>query len=167
MRPLPIPTLNEADKERFWGKVRRLGPDECWPWLGARATTKWAAYGCFRLGDRKVYPHRVAYTLLVGPIPDELTLDHIAGKCFLGSLCCNPFHAEPVTQLVNHQRHHATFAASGEGRRIHTLKKRHIMSKPEECRRLHPGIPLSKYCPACQRLMAKYRAAEDQERKRA
>lgn len=44
--------------------------------------------------------HRLLYTLLVGPIPDELVLDH---KC-KDRACCNPSHVEPVTQKVNVER---------------------------------------------------------------
>jgi hypothetical protein len=34
----PLPTQIPPDAEaRFWAKVDRRGPDECWPWLGAYA----------------------------------------------------------------------------------------------------------------------------------
>jgi hypothetical protein len=41
--------------------------------------------------------HRRLYIALVGPIPDDLTLDHL---CRVHA-CCNPDHLEPVTQREN------------------------------------------------------------------
>jgi hypothetical protein len=41
--------------------------------------------------------HRFAYELLVGPIPEDLELDHL---CRVRH-CVNPAHLEPVTHLEN------------------------------------------------------------------
>jgi len=41
--------------------------------------------------------HRVAYELLVGPIPGGLQLDHLCRN----RICCNPDHLEPVTNREN------------------------------------------------------------------
>lgn len=98
----PIPAFTEKQLLRFWSRVDRRGPDDCWPWTGHVTKGKWGAiYGMFN-GYR---PHRITYTLLVGPIPDNLTLDHIKEKCSLGALCCNPAHCEPVTQSENTMRY--------------------------------------------------------------
>lgn len=55
--------------------------------------------------------HRVAYEDLVGPIPDDLCLDHTCHTtaCVLGNncphrRCVNPAHLEPVTSEVNARR---------------------------------------------------------------
>jgi hypothetical protein len=53
-------------EERFWTKVDKRGPGECWPWL---ESTKPAGYG--NCEGRPA--HRVAYELLVGPIPRAIT----------------------------------------------------------------------------------------------
>lgn len=50
-------------------------------------------------GERKVV-HRIAYELLVGPIPDGLQLDHL---CRVRN-CVNPDHLEPVTGQENMRR---------------------------------------------------------------
>jgi hypothetical protein len=43
------------------------------------------------------YTHRLAYVLLVGPIPKGLQLDHLCRQ----PACCNPDHLEPVTAREN------------------------------------------------------------------
>ena len=88
--------------EKFWSRVdRSVGPESCWLWLGPR-NGKWQ-YGNFhdsRLTPPRWRAHRFAYELLVGPIPEGLTLDHL---CF-NTLCVNPKHLEPVTMRENLMR---------------------------------------------------------------
>lgn len=82
---------------RFWTKVDVSGgPTRCWLWTGSLTDR---GYGDrFRLDDgRKQAPHRVAYELLVGPIPDGLFIDHL---CRVRH-CVNPLHLEPVTCQEN------------------------------------------------------------------
>lgn len=97
--------------ERFWQYVDRRGADECWPWTGHTI----AGYGQFRTagkGSKQVQAHRFGYELLVGPISDELTLDHQchdSAVCRLGTkcphrLCCNPAHVLPATRGDNARR---------------------------------------------------------------
>ena len=50
-------------------------------------------------GDYR-FSHRLAYELLVGRIPDDLTLDHLCRN----RSCCNPTHLEPVTRGENTRR---------------------------------------------------------------
>ena len=78
-------------------------PDGCWLWTG---TLSWVGYGIFSLpgenGKRRfTSPHRVAYELLVGPIPEGLQIDHL---CF-NKACVNPAHLEPVTAKENNRRY--------------------------------------------------------------
>lgn len=81
-------------EERFWSKVDRRGPAECWPWLAYVAPT---GYGQVKIGGRQFGAHRVAYELAVGPIPDGLQIDHLCRN----RACVNPSHMEAVTQQVN------------------------------------------------------------------
>lgn len=80
--------------DRFWAKVDRRGDDECWPWLASTME----GYGYF---DERPFgtgrAHRIAYMLLVGPIPAGLSLDHLCRN----RGCVNPAHLEPVTWQVN------------------------------------------------------------------
>lgn len=90
--------------ERFWVKVNKEGPipdycpelGPCWLWTGA--LNKRTGYGNF--GKPQKLPHRVAYELCVGPIPEGLELDHL---CRIRH-CVNPTHLEPVTTQVNQLR---------------------------------------------------------------
>ena len=71
---------------RFWAKVRRGGPDECWLWLAHRDTKGYGKFGITDAISKKA--HRYAYELLVEPIPDGLTLDHLCRN----RGCVNPDH---------------------------------------------------------------------------
>lgn len=83
---------------RFWPKVNKT--DSCWLWTGAKTG---AGYGMIREvghGGKMLMAHRVAYELLVGPIPEGLFLDHLCRT----PLCVNPAHLEPVTCRENMRR---------------------------------------------------------------
>lgn len=86
---------------RFWPKVDRRSPEECWPWVG---TLNAAGYGHLWGGrdDPREWlkAHRVAYELLVGPIPAGLVLDHLCRN----RRCVNPDHLEPVNLVENVMR---------------------------------------------------------------
>lgn len=68
-----------------------LGP--CWLWTGR---TNKLGYGIISIGGRMNYAHRWAYQRHVGPIPEDLELDH---------LCRNPscLNFESHLELVSHQ----------------------------------------------------------------
>ena len=85
-------------RERLERFMQRGEPDECWPWLGG---IDGRGYGCAAAGNgRAVKAHRLAYQLLVGPIPEGLELDHLCRN----RVCCNPVHLEPVTHRENLRR---------------------------------------------------------------
>ena len=96
----------------FWAAVDRSGgPDACWPWLMS-CNASLAGYGQLKWRGKVRRAHRLAYELVVGPIPEGLTLDHTchdpnrcrAGKQCLHRRCCNPGHLEPVTSPENSRR---------------------------------------------------------------
>lgn len=102
-------------EERFWPKVDRRGPDECWPWLAQRQQRR-GNYGRFR--DRMA--HRVAYELHYGVAPGELMVCHTCDN----PPCVNPAHlwlgsaAENVEDCIRKGRF-----------------RRPVRSRPEFCRK--------------------------------
>ena len=87
--------------------------------------------------------HRFAYELLVGPIPEGLTLDHVKARGCTSTLCVNPAHLEPVTNEVNILRG-IGFPALNAGKS--TCPKGHPYSEGNTY--LWHG---SRYCRICQR----------------
>ena len=70
---------------RFWSKVEKRAPEECWPWIGKSRHPK--GYGSFdKLGS---FASRVAYILTYGKIDDRKLF--VCHKCD-NPVCCNPFH---------------------------------------------------------------------------
>jgi hypothetical protein len=95
MRAKSIPPLTPAQDERFWSKVDvPEQPSCCWEWIGNIHAT---GYGQFSLGQRQLLPHRVAYTLLIGPIPLDRQLDHLCRN----RRCVNPDHLQVATPRIN------------------------------------------------------------------
>lgn len=83
--------------ERFWDKVDRRGPDECWPWTGA---TKEGGYGVMRPEGRRSGPtvkaHRVSAQLAGMDIEGRV----VRHRCD-NPPCVNPAHLEPGDQQQN------------------------------------------------------------------
>ncbi len=116
-----MPKFSLAQIKRFWDLVDVGIPDECWPWLGhARQPNKNSkSYGFFHHSREfpHLRPHRISRTLLIGPFPDELDLDHVYGRC-ASTLCCNPAHTEPVPTGVNVQRYYLSRTHCKRGHEI-------------------------------------------------
>lgn len=79
--------------ERFMDKVDQT--QSCWLWTGYCTPD---GYGRFRV-DASEMPlaHRVAYVLMVGPIPEGMTIDHV---CYVRH-CVNPDHLRPLSVSEN------------------------------------------------------------------
>ena len=75
---------NNTDTKRFWSKVDKKGPDECWNWIAS--ITK-SGYGKFYL-NKSMGSHRAAWILTYGDIPKDKWILH---KCD-NKRCCNPIH---------------------------------------------------------------------------
>jgi hypothetical protein len=146
--------------ERFWAKVDRRGPDECWPWLGCKRPL---GYGSFSVSSyRTVGAHRVAYELAHGAtLPSKsswLCIDHL---CRTPS-CVNPRHLELVTYRENTLR--------GDTIPARHLAKTHCprghpLSGANLYLRMRPGTRLLKQrcCRLCRRMSNRL----DKARKRA
>lgn len=84
---------------RFWSKVRVGRPTECWTWDAALSDK---GYGRFKMAGKLELPHRVAYCMCKGPIPE--------GEGYQGAVvmhrcdnprCVNPEHLSIGSQSEN------------------------------------------------------------------
>jgi hypothetical protein len=98
-------------------------PDGCTIWTGALTT---GGYGLMSADGRDRLVHRIAYELLVGPIPEGAQVDHTChnrdlscsgGPC-LHRRCINPHHLEAVTGRENTLRSTHT-TPGGNARKSH------------------------------------------------
>lgn len=97
--------ITEKDKDRFWSKVDKRGPEDCWEWQAYRAKT---GYGNFGIGRTVYLAHRISYHIATGQDP--------AGKVVRHAVCDNPpcvnprhllsgTHADNVRDKVRRNRH--------------------------------------------------------------
>jgi hypothetical protein len=93
--------LSEKDVRRFWRKVDRRGPDECWLWLAGKQDH---GHGQMWINSLKmnVKAHRISYVLEKGIQPGLLDVLH---NCPGGdnSSCVNPAHLWLGTQADNNR----------------------------------------------------------------
>lgn len=132
-------------EERFWSKVDLTeGMAACWEWTGSRFAS---GYGQSSALGSSHKAHRVAYELVVGPIPDGLTLDHLCRN----RGCVNPSHLEPVsirTNILRGAGPPALNAAKTECRHGHPLSPGNTYLNPRgerQCRSCNRARSLAFY----------------------
>lgn len=98
-------------------------------------------YTQMRYRNRLTLCHRLAYELLVGPIPTGLTVDH---RC-RNHKCVNPDHLEPVTVAGNTSRGNGPGARArrtNQCKRGHSLADAYVNEKGHRtcraCRKARP-----------------------------
>jgi hypothetical protein len=136
--------------DRFWPKVDRRDDDDCWPWLGQTNRAGYGAIVSAGHNGKKLQAHRVAYELLVGPIPEGLVIDHLCRN----PSCVNPAHMEPVTNADN------TIRGMGS-----TCKRGHPLDGWARAGRGRAGKRYCKRCKAAANRRARERADADHDRR--
>lgn len=135
----------------FWLKVGQVGNVcECWPWLRAKDKN---GYGRVDRGVAGTsLAHRVAYTLVFGPTPPDLPLDHLCRN----TSCVNPWHLEPVTHGENTRRSTSAAATRAFFEAITHCPSGHAYDNENTCYR---SGTRKRACRACAR--ARYHAGKD------
>lgn len=87
-------------EQRFWDKVDRRGPQDCWEWTAAKDARGYGRVGSKR--PRTELAHRVAYRLTKGEIPSGMLVCHSCDN----PPCCNPEHLFVGTDADNNKDMH-------------------------------------------------------------
>lgn len=95
-------------QDRFWQRVDKGGPDECWNWTGTSIKDGYGVISGVLMGKRyvpkggKMLAHRVSWIMANGPIPE---LDEYHGSVIMHACdnprCVNPAHLVLGTQKAN------------------------------------------------------------------
>jgi hypothetical protein len=98
-------------EQHFWSKVDTSG--ECWLWTASMSRGYGQATPIPGIGYTGRRAHRIAWALLVGPLPEGKTqLDH---RATCPKHCVNPAHLRPVTAQENNENLVGAYRNSSTG----------------------------------------------------
>lgn len=103
-----LPHITPKVEERFWAKVDKRGPDECWLWTAFRDPM---GYGRLTIERRSILAHRISYFLATGIDPEDECVLHICDE----PGCTNPSHLWTGSRTDNNaDKHEKGRDAKGE-----------------------------------------------------
>lgn len=146
MAPKIVPAI-----ERLFPMVTADG--DCWRFTGALNSGGYGVIGRGGRGAGNALVHRLTYEFFIGDIPEGLDIDHLCRNRW----CCNPWHLDPVTRIVNVAR---GLRATGYGPRErthcaqgHDFTPDNTWTRPNGARR----------CKACERHQSENRKSRKRE----
>jgi hypothetical protein len=89
--------IDDKAQARFWIKVDRKGPDDCWEWKASRSPKGYGYFGISSIKRSPFLAHRISFIIANGAIEEGLFIDH---KC-RNRGCVNPNHLRQVTPFIN------------------------------------------------------------------
>lgn len=134
-------------ERRFWAKVDKRKPDECWPWTASLDGTGYGQIGPGGKHGTPLKAHRVAVAISGREIPEGHMVHHACGV----KACVNPAHLEVVSRADHAACHFANCERHGGA----------------DMRRIASGKNAGKrYCGACNREKAGLRRENARLRER-
>jgi hypothetical protein len=147
--PKGVPLHPKPLADRFWAKLDRRGPDDCWEWHGSFYREGYGRVTLPENRNKHRAAHRVSWELANGrPIPDGLFVCHHCDN----RRCVNPNHLFLGTHTDN--------------MRDAAAKKRFPKQQQTHCKHGHEFTPENTYlwrtsriCKACMRMRDRERRA--------
>jgi hypothetical protein len=104
-------------EERFWSKVDKRGPDDCWPWLAGQNGNGYGSFWAY--GKNRYATHVALYLATRKMIPDSTVARHTCDN----PGCVNPAHLIEGTKGDNNRDRSARGRSADRHGEKHPLAK--------------------------------------------